>query len=85
MVPSARGREVAPRALRAITDWVFDHLGLHRVELAHSTANMASCSVASKAGYALEGTKRRETLDSDGWHDMHLHARLRDDPVERTR
>jgi len=79
VLPSARGRNVAPRALCAVTTWMFTHVGLHRIELMHSTANEASCRVAHKAGYALEGTKRRSGLFADGWHDMHLHARLRDD------
>jgi hypothetical protein len=28
---------------------------------------------------ALEGTKRSAILHPDGWHDMHLHARVRGD------
>jgi RimJ/RimL family protein N-acetyltransferase len=80
VVPAARGQRVAPRALCAVTDWVFGHLRLQRIELAHSTMNPASCRVAGRAGYAFEGTKRREGLHHDGWHDMHLHARLAGDP-----
>lgn len=53
--------------------------GLNRLELAHSVHNDASCRVAANASYALEGTKRAEGLHADGWHDMHLHARLRAD------
>jgi RimJ/RimL family protein N-acetyltransferase len=45
----------------------------------HSTANVASCQVAQYAGFAVEGTKRGEGRHVDGWHDMHLHARLDDD------
>ena len=62
-----------------LSTWVFDELNLHRVELAHSTLNPASCHVAENAGYTLEGVKRSESLHADGWHDMHLHARLIDD------
>ena len=80
VLPAARGRRVAPRALCALSEWVFDELGLHRFELAHSTLNEASCRVAGHAGFAYEGTKRSEALHADGWHDMHLHARLSDDP-----
>lgn len=76
VVPAARGRQVAPRALLAITEWFFTEVGLHRIELAHSTRNTASCRVAVKAGYAYEGTRRQATLHADGWHDMHLHARV---------
>jgi RimJ/RimL family protein N-acetyltransferase len=79
VVPSARGRSIAPRALQAATSWVFATVGLHRIELLHAVDNEPSCRVAAKAGYALEGTKRSHGLFADGWHDMHLHARVRDD------
>ncbi len=79
VLPEARGRGVAPRALRAMSTWLFVHVGLHRIELAHSTLNTGSCRVATKAGYLLEGTKRQQALHQDGWHDMHLHARVQGD------
>ncbi|WP_231925329.1 GNAT family N-acetyltransferase [Micromonospora purpureochromogenes] len=79
VLPAARGRRVAPRALAAVSAWCFDTLRLHRVELCHSTANEVSCRVARRAGFTAEGTKRGEGLHADGWHDMHLHARLRTD------
>jgi RimJ/RimL family protein N-acetyltransferase len=80
VVPAARGRRIAPRALCGLSAWLFGQLRLHRAELAHSTLNPASCRVAEHAGYLLEGTKRGESLHRDGWHDMHLHARLAGDP-----
>lgn len=79
VTPMARGRRIAPRALGAMTRWLFTEVGLHRIELAHSVANTASCRVAERSGYAYEGTMRRAVLHGDGWHDMHLHARLCDD------
>ncbi|MGW0533909.1 GNAT family N-acetyltransferase [Streptomyces sp. NPDC003032] len=86
-MPSARGRGVAPRAVECLTRWAFDEVGLHRLELTHATANEASCRVALKTGFAVEGTKRSALLHADGWHDMHLHARIADEasgptPVE---
>ncbi|WP_458242777.1 GNAT family N-acetyltransferase [Streptomyces sp. MAI_2237] len=76
---AARGQGVATRATHTLTRWAFDEIGFHRLELLHATANPASCRVAAKARFALEGTKRRAAYHQDGWHDMHLHARLRDD------
>ena len=32
--------------------------------------------VAAKAGFTAEGTLRSALLHADGWHDMHLHARV---------
>ncbi|MEU1885830.1 GNAT family N-acetyltransferase [Micromonospora rifamycinica] len=76
----ARGRGVAGRALRALTDWAFTHLDLHRIELCHAVANTASCRVAGRAGYRLEGTLRESHRYGDGHrHDEHLHARLATD------
>jgi RimJ/RimL family protein N-acetyltransferase len=78
VVPQGRGRSVAPRALRAVTDWMFTQVGLHRIDVEHSTRNAASCRVAAKAGFVPEGTKMSSALHVDGWHDMHLHARIND-------
>ncbi|MGK5678156.1 GNAT family N-acetyltransferase [Actinoplanes sp. URMC 104] len=79
MLPAARGAGVAPRALVAVSDWALGEAGLHRLDLNHSTRNDASCRVAVKAGFRLEGTKRSEAVHADGRHDMHLHARIRGD------
>lgn len=77
VTPRARGRGVCPRAVGAAATWALGTAGFHRLELEHSTANPASCRVAVKAGFAAEGVRRGAALHVDGWHDMHLHARLR--------
>lgn len=81
VTPAARGRGIAARALTVVTDWMFTEVGLHRIELEHSTANPASCRVALNAGFPAEGTKRAAVRHADGWHDMHLHARLNPRPA----
>ena len=75
----ARGAGVAPRALTAVAGWALAEGRFHRLYLDHSTRNEASCRVAVKAGFALEGTKRSTAVHADGRHDMHLHARIRED------
>ena len=40
-------------------------------------ANAASCRVAEKTGFAVEGVRRNAWLLADGRHDVHAHARLR--------
>jgi ribosomal-protein-alanine N-acetyltransferase len=69
----------ARRAVAVATGWAFDDLGLHRIELTHSTRNTSSCRVAESSGYQLEGTMRLTGRHADGWHDMHLHARIASD------
>jgi [ribosomal protein S5]-alanine N-acetyltransferase len=84
VLPAARGRRVATRALCAMSDWLFEHLGLHRLEVTHSTMNPASCRVADNAAFPLEGTMRGQALHVGGWHDMHLHARVSAQAVPRS-
>lgn len=79
VLPAARGAGVASRALNALAGWALGEAGFHRLHLDHSTRNAASCRVAVKAGFVLEGTKRSDAVHSDGRHDMHLHARIRGD------
>ncbi|UQU61291.1 GNAT family N-acetyltransferase [Couchioplanes caeruleus] len=76
VVPAARGAGVAARALTAVAAWALGAAGFHRLELEHSTRNQASCRVATRAGFPLEGTRRSAAVHADGRHDMHLHARI---------
>ncbi|MGY0055983.1 GNAT family N-acetyltransferase [Streptomyces sp. LZ34] len=74
----ARGRGVAPRALRALTDWAFTTFagdGLTRLELLHQVDNVASCRVAHKSGYELATLlpAAPPAFPLDG----HVHARSR--------
>jgi RimJ/RimL family protein N-acetyltransferase len=78
-MPTRRGQDVASSAVEALTHWAFDGVGFHRLELTRSVHNLPSCRVAIKTGFDFEGVKRRAGLHLDGWHDMHLHARINDD------
>ncbi|MFF8770473.1 GNAT family N-acetyltransferase [Kitasatospora sp. NPDC015120] len=81
LLPAARGRGVVTRATRTITRWGFDTAGARRIELAHAVGNPASCRVAERCGFPLEGTLRASFRFGDGlYHDEHLHARLATDP-----
>jgi ribosomal-protein-alanine N-acetyltransferase len=79
VVPAARGAGTAASAVDALTRWAFGVVGFHRLFLQHSTANAASCRVADRAGCRYEGTLRRALRHADGWHDVHVHARLAED------
>jgi len=73
---AARGRGVASAALRGLTAWAFDsYRALERLELIHQVDNAASCRVAEKCGYGLEGVlpPRPPAYPRDG----HLHVRAR--------
>lgn len=81
VVPEARRRGLASRAVETVAAWALEELGLGRVELEHSVRNVESCGVARRAGFAFEGTMIQKWPQTDGWHDVHLHARVATDTM----
>lgn len=60
------GQGFITEAVKAISAFGFTHLGLRRIEALADEANLASCRVCERAGYALEGTLRHERSGPDG-------------------
>lgn len=63
---SARGRGLATRAVRLVSRWAFDELGIERIELRAHLDNDASCRVAERAGFTREGIERASRAWPDG-------------------
>lgn len=62
-------RGITTKAVEMLTEYGFDVLGLHRIEINLRPENAASRRVAEKAGYHLEGERPR-FLHIDGhWRD----------------
>jgi RimJ/RimL family protein N-acetyltransferase len=72
----ARGRGVAGRALRLVTAWALDGLGLARVELRIEVGNEPSIRVAERAGYRREGILRSFHFKEDIRADMAVYSLL---------
>lgn len=56
--PSARHKGLAVNALRQLSRWCFAQFKMNRLELFMSPDNLASQSVAKRAGYTYEGLLR---------------------------
>ena len=70
------GHGYATEAMRALFDFGFDQLKLHRLADACDTRNLASARVMEKLGLRREG-HLRETFWKDGdWRDEYLYAIL---------
>ncbi len=52
------GRGLATDALKILSHFAFNRLGLNRLEISASVTNKASQAVATRAGYTLEGFSR---------------------------
>jgi RimJ/RimL family protein N-acetyltransferase len=60
--PAHRGQGHTAAALRLLSGWVFEQLGLRRIELKVDPANAGSRRVALSAGFREEGTLRQRSL-----------------------
>lgn len=78
----ARGRGYAARALRLLSDWLLEDLGMARVQLRADSENLASRRVAERAGYVEEGTLRSARFNArlGGRRDFVIYSRLPSDP-----
>ena len=66
LAAEARGRGLTTAALRALSRWAIEDLGLGRVELVTDPDNLASQRVAEKAGFRREGVLRSILVNRDG-------------------
>jgi RimJ/RimL family protein N-acetyltransferase len=77
----ARGRGVATRALRVLTEWAFDEFPLERIELLIDAANSPSEIVAQRCGYTREGVLRWTYLKPGMRSDTIVYSKLRREHV----
>ncbi|MBT2502049.1 GNAT family N-acetyltransferase [Curtobacterium sp. ISL-83] len=81
--PSLRGRGYGTEAGRAVVDWGFDVVGLHRISLEVYAFNPAAQRSYAKIGFVVEG-RARDALRWDGeWVDAVRMAMLDSDPRPR--
>ncbi|MFI6471044.1 GNAT family N-acetyltransferase [Streptomyces sp. NPDC050516] len=74
--PSAVGKGLVTRAVRAIIDWAVEERGIHRVEWWVSAANEPSIAVARRLGMSKEGVLRESHLYRGARHDEEIWAVL---------
>lgn len=60
---------ITTRAVRRLTTYGFEELGLHRIEINLRPENAASKRVAEKAGYTFEGLRPRYLHIDGSWRD----------------
>jgi [ribosomal protein S5]-alanine N-acetyltransferase len=58
LLPEARGKGLATRAVRLVSHWALHELGLARVGLLTEPSNEASLRVAERSGFQREGLLR---------------------------
>ena len=81
LAADARGKGYATAAVRLLSRWAFETLGLERLELCAHPDNTTSQRVAERAGFMREGVLRSVmTVKGTRW-DVVLFSLLPDDEV----
>jgi RimJ/RimL family protein N-acetyltransferase len=77
--PEGRGRGAATEALRLVSRWAFEALGIERLNLITDPENTASQRVAERAGFVREGVLRAWHPTRTGRRDSVMFSLLRSD------
>lgn len=71
--PTHRGRGYSTRAVRLVTAWGFDDLGIDRIQLSAAEDNLASLHVAYAVGFALCGVRTDDRGERELVHELVRH------------
>jgi len=79
------GQGIGTEAVRAVVDFGFAQLDLHRIEAATIADNHESVNLLKKLGFRLEGIRRGYSWEEDGvFHDSAMFGLLRDEFTAET-
>ncbi|MBZ5723943.1 MAG: GNAT family N-acetyltransferase [Acidobacteriia bacterium] len=65
-----QGKGVITRCCAVLLDYLFDDMGLHRVEIRCATGNTRSCAIPERLGFTREGVAREAEWVNDRWLDL---------------
>ena len=74
VAPEAAGRQITPTAVALVSDYLFNTVGLHRVEIDIRPENVSSLRVVEKLGFRYEGLKQRFIHINGAWRDHYVFA-----------
>ena len=70
---------IMTEALTAVMDYLFDEVGMNRIEAKHDVNNPRSGAVMKKCGMRYEGTSRQSDRNNQGICDLVTYGILRSD------
>jgi len=74
-----RGQGYATEAARALMDYGFNSLGLHRIHADTGTDNVASWRIMERLGMRREGLLRGAVYEEGKWVDRYVYGMLADE------
>jgi len=74
IVPAVAGKSITPTAVALVTDYLYNVVCLHRVEIDIRPENASSLRVVQKLGFRYEGLKQRYIHINGAWRDHYIFA-----------
>lgn len=81
IAPEVAGRGVMTTAVGLVSDYLFNVVGLHRVEIAIRPENSASLRIVEKLGFRFEGLRERFIHINGAWRDHYVFALTHEEVV----
>ncbi|HWB86621.1 MAG TPA: GNAT family protein [Bryobacteraceae bacterium] len=75
--PAHRGKGVVTRCCASLLDYLFNGVGVHRVEIRCGTGNTASCAIPARLGFTREGILYEAQWVPDRWVDLVVWGMLK--------
>lgn len=76
LAKNATGKGVVTRSVACLIDYAFDVMAMHRIEIQCATNNGASCAIAERLDFTLEGVKRRGQYLNEHFVDLNNYSLL---------
>lgn len=77
--PDFTGKGIMSQSVKALINYGFDVVGLHRMEILCAVHNERSCAVAKRLKFKHEGILRRGEKIGNQFYDVNVYALLEDD------
>jgi ribosomal-protein-alanine N-acetyltransferase len=74
VAPEVAGRQIMPTAVALVSDYLFNTVGIHRIEIDIRPENVSSLRVVEKLGFRYEGLKERFIHINGAWRDHYVFA-----------
>lgn len=74
-----QGRGLMTQCCNTMLAYLFEELGLHRVEIRCGTGNLRSCAIPQRLGFTREGVVREAEWVNDRWVDLVVWSMLQDE------
>lgn len=74
VIPEVAGKGITPTAVALVCDYLFNVVGIHRIEIDIRPENLSSLRVVEKLGFRYEGLKQRYIHINGAWRDHYIFA-----------